>query len=76
MKEQVERIRAAVARDGASVVACKDLRVLCLDETTQMRQFQRVSDIAQQEGWSFAFLPDGSVRFAQLSAQADQAALG
>ena len=52
--------------DGESFASCEELRVLCSDEVTFTRQLDRVTEIAQQEGWSFAFLTDGSVRFASL----------
>ena len=57
------RIRERVARDGGATVGCEELRILCPDHLTLSEQFIRIVSIAQQEGWSFAFLPDGSVRF-------------
>jgi hypothetical protein len=61
--EQVDRIRAEVERDGGSTVGCDDLRILCPDYLTVPEQFERIAHIAQKERWSFAFLPDGAVRF-------------
>jgi len=60
---QVAKIRVAVKEDGGTTVGCEDLRVLCPEEFTVSEQFMHIATIAQRERWSFAFLPDGSVRF-------------
>ena len=60
---QLVALRLAVKRDGCATVGCEELRVLCPDYMSVPAQFQRIADIAQKEGWSFAFLPDGGVRF-------------
>lgn len=60
---QVAKIRLAVEENGGATVDCDDLRVLCPDELTVSEQFMRIAEIAQREGWSFAFLPNGAVRF-------------
>lgn len=57
------QIRARVARNGGATVGCEELRILCPDYLSVSEQFQRVAYIAEHEGWSFAFLHDGSVRF-------------
>ncbi len=59
---QVTRIRQEVIRDGGATIGCDDLRILCPDEFTVSEQFMHIATIAKKEGWSFAFLPDGSVR--------------
>ena len=56
-------LRATVARDGGATVGCDELRLLCPDYLSVSEQFGRIAEIAQKEGWSFAFLPDGTVRF-------------
>ena len=61
--EQVKRIRAEVERDGGATVGCDELLILCPDYLTVSEQFMRIAYIAQHEGWSFAFLPNGTVRF-------------
>jgi hypothetical protein len=66
VKDQVERIRSEIDLRGESTVESDDLRMLCLGEAIPSEQFNRVSDIAQQENWSFAFFKDGTVRFAKL----------
>ena len=62
LKTQVEQIRRTIVSDGECFVSCDELRVLC-DNVAYTTQFDHVSDIAQHEGWNFAFLKDGSVRF-------------
>ena len=63
LMQQLERIKADVARDGGATVGCEELRILCPDYLTVSEQFMRIASIAQREGWSFAFQRDGSVRF-------------
>lgn len=63
LRQQIDRIRAVVNRDGGCTVGCDELEILCPDFLTVPEQFARIATIAQRENWSFAFLPDGSVRF-------------
>lgn len=63
LQEQIARIREQVIRDGGCTVGCDDLRILCPDYMSISEQFARIAEIARRESWSFAFLPDGSVRF-------------
>ncbi len=60
---QVAKIRAEVAKRGGFTVDSGWLRLLCPDDLTEGRRFAQVAAIAQREGWSFAFLLDGSVHF-------------
>ena len=60
---QLVAIRSIVQRDGGATVGCEELQLLCPDHLSVSEQFMRIAEIAQSEGWSFAFLPDGSVRF-------------
>ncbi len=60
---QLEKIRTEVARRGGFTVDCGWLRLLCPDELTENQRFAQIAAIAQREGWSFAFLLDGSVHF-------------
>jgi hypothetical protein len=64
IKTQINQIRRNVQIDGESFATCEELQVLCPNDATFTRQLERVTEIAQQEGWNFAFLTDGSVRFA------------
>ena len=65
---EIARIKADVARNGGATVGCEELRLLCPDYLTTSEQFTRIAAIAQREGWSFAFLPDGRVRFGAYAA--------
>ena len=67
---EVGRIRAEVDRNGGCTVTCEQLRLLCPDELSTPQQFARVVAIAQHEGWSFAFLPNGSVHFGAYAQRA------
>lgn len=60
---ELARIKSDVARNGGATVGCEELRLLCPDYLSVSEQFMRIASIAQTEGWSFAFLPNGTVRF-------------
>ncbi len=66
VKEQVEQIRREVQLEGQSLATCETLQILCKDHGTFGQQFDRIKDIALQEGWRFSFLKDGSVRFSNI----------
>lgn len=70
VEAEVAAIRLIVRRDGGATVGCDELRLLCPDHLTVSEQFMRIAEIAQQEGWSFAFLPDGTVRFGSSARRA------
>ena len=61
--EQLAFLRLQVREHGGASVDRVGLRHLCPDYLSVSGQFMRIAEIAQMEGWSFAFLPDGSVRF-------------
>lgn len=61
--EQLAEIRTRVRRDGGATVGGAELRLLCPDELPVSEQFSRIAAIAEKEGWSFAFMPGGAVRF-------------
>ena len=56
-------IKAVVERDGGATVGCEQLRILRPDALSSAEKFKRIGEIARRDGWSFAFLPDGSVHF-------------
>ena len=72
--QQLERINADVARDGGATVGPDELRILCPASLSISEQFMRIASIAQKEGCSFAFLPDGTVRFGSYEAACSAAA--
>ena len=60
---EIDAIRAEVCRTGIATVGGEQLRFLCPDHMSVPEQYRRVAEAAAREGWSFAFLPDGTVRF-------------
>ncbi|MDQ6939140.1 MAG: hypothetical protein M3119_03180 [Verrucomicrobiota bacterium] len=50
-------------RHGGVTIEGEELRRLCPDDLTTSEQFMRIASIAHAEGWSFAFLPGGKLRF-------------
>jgi hypothetical protein len=59
-------VRQEIQEYGESVVGCEELRVLCPDEVLVSNQWNTIAKIAMSEGWSFTYLPNGSVAFADL----------
>ena len=68
LQAEVNRIRTEVQRAGGVTVEGTQLRLLCPADLNAPQHFARIAAIAQHEGWSFAFLPDGSVHFGAYSA--------
>jgi hypothetical protein len=66
LKAQVEMMRHEVDECGESIVRRDELRVLCEDLVLSSNQWEAIAKIAINEGWSFTYFPDGSVRFAKL----------
>ena len=60
---QVEKIRSEIREFGESRVGCEELSLLCSD-VSAMQEKIGIEQIAEYEGWSFQYLPDGHVRFA------------
>jgi len=60
---QVEKIRSDIRQFGESRVGCEELSLLCSD-VSAMQEKIGIEAIAEYEGWSFQYLPDGHVRFA------------
>ena len=60
---QVEKIRSEIRKFGESRVGCEELSLLCSD-VSAMQEKIGIEQIAEYEGWSFQYLPDGHVRFA------------
>ncbi len=59
-------MRHEIQENGESIVRCQELRVLCADEVSGSGLWNAIAKIAINEGWSFTFFPDGSIRFAKL----------
>ena len=63
---QVEKMRSEVRQFGESRVGCEELSLLCSD-VSAMQEKIGLEQIAEYEGWTFQYLPDGHVRFAPIS---------
>jgi hypothetical protein len=64
---QVEKIRLQIQEFGESRVGCEELSLLCSDVTAEQEKIG-IEQIAEYEGWTFQYLPDGHVRFSPLVA--------
>ena len=63
---RVQRMRAEIEQSGETLLEPGELNLLCRDEVLDRDQWKTVAEIALNEGWSFTFFPDDSVRFAKL----------
>jgi hypothetical protein len=66
LQSQIDRIRHEIQEYGESTVGCEDLSVLGPNAVLQSSKWDAIATIAQREGWSFTYFPDGSVGFAKL----------
>ena len=64
---QVEKIRSQIQAFGESRVGCEELSLLCSDVTAAQEKIG-IEQIAEYEGWTFQYLPDGHVRFSPVLA--------
>ncbi|MFL6583751.1 MAG: hypothetical protein ACJ8KU_04470 [Chthoniobacterales bacterium] len=63
---QLAALRERVRRERSTVARPDELREICGDDASAVYQFTRIAEIAIMESWSFEFLQDGSVVFADL----------
>jgi hypothetical protein len=66
LKSQIETMRRDVEVQGECIVRYDELSVLCAHAIPPRNQWEEIAKIAIDEGWSFTFFPDRSVRFAVL----------
>jgi len=59
-------MRAEIERSGETLLDPGELNLLCCGEIPDGHRWKMVAEIAIDEGWSFTFFPDDSVRFAKL----------
>jgi len=59
-------MRAEIEQLGETLIKPGELNLLCRGEILEGGQWKIVAEIAVNEGWSFTFFPDDSVRFAKL----------
>jgi hypothetical protein len=69
---QLAMMRTEIHRYGQSVVACDKLLVFVSATDPIHAQFGHIFTMAEKEGWSVEFRPDGTVRFAELQAPISQ----
>ena len=59
-------MRAKIEQSGEILLDPGELNLLCRGEMFDDHRWKLVAEIAINEGWSFTFFPDDSVRFAKL----------
>lgn len=65
-ESQIQTMRRDVEVQGECIVRYEDLRALCPNVLPPINYWETIAKIAIEEGWSFTFFPDRSVRFARL----------
>lgn len=65
---RVQQIRAEIERSGETLLGPGELNLLCRGEIQEIHRWKMIAEIAVNEGWSFTFFPDDSVRFVKLGA--------
>jgi hypothetical protein len=59
-------MRAEIEQSGESLLGRGELNLLCMGEISEDHRWNMITQIAINEGWSFTFFPDDSVRFAKM----------
>jgi hypothetical protein len=67
LESQIEAMRRDVQDRGECIVSYEALSALCAEALPPRNQWEEIAKIAIDEGWTFTFFPDRSVRFAKLS---------
>lgn len=60
-------MRAEIEQSGETLLELAELNLLCRGEILERHRWKMVAEIAVNEGWSFTFFPDDSVRFSKLT---------
>ena len=60
-------MRAEIEQSGETLLDPGELNLLCRGEILDGHRWKMVAEIAVNEGWSFTFFPDDSVRFSKLT---------
>jgi hypothetical protein len=63
---RVVRMRSEIEQSGETLLEPGELNLLCRNEISDDRRWNLIAELAINEGWSFTFFPDDSVRFAKL----------
>jgi hypothetical protein len=59
-------MRTEIEQSGEILLEPGELNLLCNGEISGDHRWNTIAEIAMNEGWSFTFFPDDSVRFAKL----------
>jgi hypothetical protein len=59
-------MRSEIEQSGESLLEPGELNLLCQGKFSDDHRWKTIAEIAINEGWSFTFFPDDSVRFAKL----------
>jgi hypothetical protein len=59
-------MRTEIEQSGETLLEPGELNLLCLSEISDDYRWNIIAEIAINEGWSFTFFPDDSVRFAKM----------
>ena len=59
-------MRSEIEQAGETLLEPGELDLLCRNEILDDRRWNLIAELAINEGWSFTFFPDDSVRFAKL----------
>jgi len=59
-------MRSEIEASGESLLEPGEFSLLFQDEISEDYRWKTIAEIAINEGWSFTFFPDDSVRFAKL----------
>jgi hypothetical protein len=65
-EDQLALMRSEMQRYGQSIVPCDRLLIFVSATAPIHAQFGHIFTMAEKEGWSLEFRPDGTVRFAEL----------
>ena len=66
MDLRVQRMRAEIEQSGETVLEPGELTLLDRGELSEDQRWKTITEIAINEGWSFTFFPDDTVRFSKL----------
>ena len=59
-------MRAEIEQSGETVLEPGELTLLDRGELSEDQRWKTITEIAINEGWSFTFFPDDTVRFSKL----------
>jgi hypothetical protein len=63
---RIQEMRSEIEQSGESLLKPDELSLLSQGEFLEDYGWKAIAGIAINEGWSFTFFPDDSVRFAKL----------